>query len=162
MADGMAMEGAEKRAEVLQVTEGGIRQKVKNWRKEARQVERFRKGKVMSWAWKAATNYFQLRTIQGALQAWRFQIGKAEVSECRHCSKVAETGDHLVFACGKWEEFRKESRKKPRRGSGGIGKILIAAAESSRRRMQRESSLYETWLLSLCQRSGYAVGVDNR
>ena len=46
----MAKAGAEKRADVLQVTEGGIRQKVKRWRREARQVEGFGKGKVMSWA----------------------------------------------------------------------------------------------------------------
>ena len=68
MADGRA-EGAEKRAEVLQITEGGIRQKVKRWRKEARQVEVFGKGKVMFWARKTATNYSQLGINKGAFQA---------------------------------------------------------------------------------------------
>ena len=26
----------------------------------------------------------------------------------RHCGSAVETGDHLVFACNKWEELRKE------------------------------------------------------
>src|SRR5258705_118333 len=58
--------------------------------------------KVMSWARRPVTNYSQLRTNKGALQAWRFKIGKG------HCGLAAETGDHLVFACENWEEFRKE------------------------------------------------------
>ena len=62
----------------------------------------------MSWARRPVTSYSQLRTNKGALQAWRFKIGKAEDPKCRHCGLAAETGDHLVFACEKWEEFRKE------------------------------------------------------
>ena len=49
MVDRMAKKGAEKGAEILQVTEGGIRQKVKSWRKEERQVAGFGKGKAVSW-----------------------------------------------------------------------------------------------------------------
>ena len=52
----MAKKGAEMRADVVQVTEGGIRQKIKKWRREVRQVEGFGKGKVMSWARRTATN----------------------------------------------------------------------------------------------------------
>ena len=73
-ADEMAKTGAEKRVNVLQVTEGGIRQKIKRWRKEAIQVEGFGRGKVLSWARRTATNYSQLRANKGALQAWRFKI----------------------------------------------------------------------------------------
>ena len=62
-------------------------------------VEGFGKGKVMSWARRTATTYSQLRTNKGALQAWRYKIGKAESPECRHCGKAAETGDRLVFVC---------------------------------------------------------------
>ena len=36
---------------------GGIRQKIKRWRKEARQVEGFGQGKVMSWNWRMTTTY---------------------------------------------------------------------------------------------------------
>ena len=46
--DEMAKKGAEKRVDVLQVTEGGIWQKIKRWRKEVRQVEGFGRGTVMS------------------------------------------------------------------------------------------------------------------
>ena len=45
---------------------------------------------------------------QGALQAWRYKIGKAESPKCRHCGKVAETGDHLVFVCEEWKELQRE------------------------------------------------------
>ena len=48
MADNMAKKGAEKGAGTLQVTEGGIWQKGKSWRKEARQVAGFGKGKAVS------------------------------------------------------------------------------------------------------------------
>ena len=68
MADGMAKEGAEKRADVLQVTEGGIRQNIKKWRKEARQVEGFGKGKVMSWirGWLRITGQIKGLSKRGA------------------------------------------------------------------------------------------------
>ena len=45
-ADEMTNKGAEKRVDVLQLMEGGIQQKIKRWRKEARQVEGFGKGTV--------------------------------------------------------------------------------------------------------------------
>ena len=108
IADEMAKKGAQERVDVLQVTEGGVRQKVKKWRRDVRQVEGFGKGKVMSWSRRTATTYSQLRTNKGALQAWRYKIGKAESPECRHCGKAAETGDHLVFVCEEWRELRRE------------------------------------------------------
>ena len=108
IADGMAKKGAQKRVDVLQVTEGGIRQKIKKWKREVRQVKGFGKRKVMSWARRTATNYSQLRTNKGALQAWRYKIGKAESPECRQCGKAAESGDHLVFVYEEWRELRKE------------------------------------------------------
>ena len=125
IADEMAKKRAQERAETLQVTEGGIRQKIKKWRIDVRQVEGFGKGKVMSWSRRTATSYSQLRTNKGALQAWRYKIGKAESPECRHCRKAAETGiTRFLFAksggsCG--ERFG--WRRKPRRGGGVIGKI---------------------------------------
>src|SRR5258705_7584119 len=67
MADGMAKEGAERGGGSLQVTEGGICQKIKGWRKEERQVVGFGKGKVGSWNWREATKCSQLRTNKGAL-----------------------------------------------------------------------------------------------
>ena len=97
-----------------------------------------------------STNYSQFRTIKGALQAWRFKIGKAESPQCRHRGKAAETGDHLVFSCEKWEEFRKEVWVE----EDATARKLMAAG-SSRRGMPRESSLYETWLPNLCQRLSY-------
>ena len=27
--------------------------------------------------------------------------------DCRHCGKAAETGDHLVFFCEKWDSLRR-------------------------------------------------------
>ena len=107
MADGMAKK--EEQTDTLQVTEGGIRQKIKGWRKEERQVEGFRKGKAVSWNRRQTTTYSQLRTNKGALQSWRFKIGKAEDPGCRHCGEgLAETGDHITFECTKWEDLRKE------------------------------------------------------
>ena len=49
MADRMAKEGAGKDADILQVTEGGIRQEIKGWRREERQVVGFGKGRAVSW-----------------------------------------------------------------------------------------------------------------
>ena len=63
----MAKAGTEKRAYMLQVTEGGIRQKIERWGTEARQVEGFGKGKVMSLGRRMTTTYSQLRTNKGAL-----------------------------------------------------------------------------------------------
>ena len=69
MADGMAKKGAKKGAEILQVTEGGIRQKVKGWRKEERQVVGYGKGKAVSWDRRQMTTYSHLRTNKKALQS---------------------------------------------------------------------------------------------
>ena len=72
----MAKAGAERSSEMLQVTEGGIRQKIKMWRQkikmwryEVREVKGYGKGKATSWARSTTTNYSQLRTNRGALQA---------------------------------------------------------------------------------------------
>ena len=45
IADEMAKKGARERVDVFQVTEGGIRQKIKKWRRDVRQVEGFGKEK---------------------------------------------------------------------------------------------------------------------
>ena len=109
MADGMAKKGAEKGADTLQVTEGGIRQKTKRGRKKERQVVGFGKGKAVSWNQRQTTTYSQLRTNKGALQSWKYKIGKAEDPGCRHCREGrAETGDHIMFECRKWESLRRE------------------------------------------------------
>ena len=47
-ADNMVRAGAAKKSDVLQVTEGGIRQKIKGWRKEARVVNGYGRGSVLS------------------------------------------------------------------------------------------------------------------
>ena len=102
MMDGMVKEGAEKNAEALQVTEGGIRQKIKGWRREERQVPGFGKRKAVSWNRRQTTTYSQLRTNKGALQSWKHRIGKADDSGCRYCEEgKAETGDHIMFECRK-------------------------------------------------------------
>ena len=69
MADGMAKEGAEMGARILQVTEEGIRQKIKGWRREERQVVGFGKGKAVSWNRRQTTTYSQLRNNKGVLQS---------------------------------------------------------------------------------------------
>ena len=58
------------------MTEGGIRQKVKEWKREAKQAIGYGKGKVMSWGLKAVSTYTQLRTNRGALRVWKFKIGR--------------------------------------------------------------------------------------
>ena len=93
--------------------------------------EGFGKGKVMSWT-RTATNYSQLRTNKGALQAWRFKIGKAEGPGCRYCGNAVETRDHLVLRARNGGSCVKRSEK-PRRRGGGIGKISTAATRSSTR-----------------------------
>ena len=109
MADGMAKKGAERGAETLQMTEGGIRQKVKGWRKEERQAVGFGKGKAVSWNRRQPTTYSQLRTNKGALQSWKHKIGKAADPGCRYCEEdKAETGDHIVFECKKWDNLRRK------------------------------------------------------
>ena len=96
-ADEIAKKGPEKRVDVLQVTEGGIRQKIKRWRKEARQVEGFGKGKVM------ATNYSgQIKGPfkRGASRSEKQKVLSADIAR----GKATETRNHLVFSCEKWEE----------------------------------------------------------
>ena len=108
-ADKMVKKGAEKGAETLQVTEGGIRQKGKSWRKEERQVAGFGKGKAVSWNRRQTTTYSQLRTNKGALQSWKFKLGKVEDPRCRYCEDdEAETGDHIMFGCKKWDNLRRK------------------------------------------------------
>ena len=85
----------------------------------------------------------QLRTNKGALQAWKVKIGKAEDTQCRHCGKAVETGDHLVFTCKKWDTLRKEVWIE-QEGTGVIGRIWTAAARLLMRRMRMARSLYET------------------
>ena len=71
-------------------------------------VNGYGRGRVTSWARRVTTVYSQLRTNKGALQAWKFKLGKVEDPQCRYCGKAVETGDHLVFACEKWDTLRKE------------------------------------------------------
>ena len=142
MADRMAKKGAVKGAEILQVTKGGIRQKVNNWRKEERQVPGFGKGKVVSWSRGQTTTYSQLRTNKGALQSWKHRIGRAEDPRCRYCKdSEAETGDYIIFRCKKWDNLRKKVWN-TRCGVGRAGRTWTAATGQSRRRMRRGSGLH--------------------
>ena len=69
----------------------------------------FGKGKAVSWNRRQTTTYSQLRTNKGALQSWRYKIGKAEDPGCRHCGEGGEeTGDHIMFECRKWEDLWRE------------------------------------------------------
>ena len=96
-------------ADLLQVTEGGIRQKIKGWGRGERQVAGFGKGKAVSWNRRQTTTYSQLRTNKGALQSWKHRLGKAEDSRCRYCEEgKAEAGDHIMFECMKWENLRRK------------------------------------------------------
>ena len=105
----MAKEGAGKGARTLQVTEGGVRQKVKGWRREERQVVGFGKGKAVSWNWRQTTTYSQLWTNKGALQSWKHRIGKAGDSGCRHCEEgKPEMGDYIMFECRKWDNLQRK------------------------------------------------------
>ena len=105
MADRQARKGAGMKTQGGQVTEGGIRQKVKECRREAGQAIGYGKGKVMSWG---RCTYTQLRTNRGALRACKFKIGKDDSPQCRHCGEGDETGDHLMFACKKWKKLRRK------------------------------------------------------
>ena len=89
----------------------------------------------------------QLTTNTGALQAWRFKIGKVEDPECRHCGLAAETGDHLVLPMrsGRNSAKRSGSKRKPRRGSDGTGNISAVVTGLSKRRMQKACLRCEIW-----------------
>jgi len=102
-ADEMARAGAAKDSGG-EITEGGIKQRQKEVRKANRTKEGYRC--VTDWDRKTATTYTHLRTNRGNLMVWRKMIGKAEDDTCRKCGMGQETGDHVVFECGGWEELR--------------------------------------------------------
>src|SRR5258706_9698139 len=97
--------------------EGWFGQMVKGWRGEVRQVVGFGEGRVMSWGRKAVSTYTHLRTKKGALRGWKYKIGKDDSPQCRHCGEGEETGDHLMFTCGKWKDLREEVWIKEEAGS---------------------------------------------
>ena len=90
------------------LTEGGVRQWVKQLRQDSRGTDSagFGKGRVMDWGRKACSTFTQLRTGKGGMASWLFRIGKKESKSCL-CGHEEETGDHIMFSCPRWQEFRK-------------------------------------------------------
>ncbi|KAF8449718.1 hypothetical protein BDZ91DRAFT_802972 [Kalaharituber pfeilii] len=90
-----------KKGTVMQGKEGaagsGVRQRVKAWRKEKREVEGFGGGKVMEWNRIAVSNFTAWRLKRGRCAVWLKRIGAAESDKCR-CGEV-QTGEHLAFRC---------------------------------------------------------------
>ena len=87
-----------------EITEGGIRQRIRETRKDNRIREGLRC--ITGWDRVTATTYVHLRTNKGNLQSWRYRIGKADSPMCRFCNLGEETGDHVVFECRHWEGWR--------------------------------------------------------
>ena len=102
-ADNAAKEGTTKDTQG-EITEGGLRQDLKELRKANRSEEGFLC--VSGWDRHSATTYSQLRTGKGNLQSWKYLIGKADSPLCRFCNLEEETGEHIVFSCPRWESLR--------------------------------------------------------
>ena len=62
------------------ITEGGVKQLWSDARRRAREISGYGKGKFARWDRHSLTNYTQLRTNKGNLQAWRYKIGKASLT----------------------------------------------------------------------------------
>ena len=73
---------------------------MKEWRREARQVIGYRKGKVMSWGRKAVSAYTLLRTNKGALRAWKFKIGKDDSPSAGTAGRGMRPGT-IWFLCAR-------------------------------------------------------------
>ncbi|KAF8451473.1 hypothetical protein BDZ91DRAFT_802698 [Kalaharituber pfeilii] len=86
-------------------TGSGVRQRVKAWRKERREVEGSGKGKVMEWNRTAVSNFTAMRLERGRCGVWLKRIGAAESEKCS-CGEV-QTGEHLAFQCSQ-RRFRPE------------------------------------------------------
>jgi hypothetical protein len=89
------------------ITEGGIKQALREQRKACRNILGFGQGKIVNWNWRAATNYTHCRTNAGNLQRFRHLIGKADSPNCRFCSQSeVESGEHIVFKCPEAQGIR--------------------------------------------------------
>ena len=87
-----------------EVTEGGVTQAMRELRKENRRADGILC--VADWDRHAATTYSHLRTGKRDLQTWRFRLGKGTSPICKNCGTTEETGEHIVFQCPKWEDWR--------------------------------------------------------
>ena len=109
-ADVLAKKGTKWRlpSQRSSVTEGGVRQ----WVKQIRQVSRgadmtgYGRGRVIDWGRRACSNFSQLRTGKGGMASWLFHIGKRDCPKCL-CGHAEETGEHIMFSCPRWLEWRK-------------------------------------------------------
>ena len=90
------------------VTEGGLRQHIKQIRAHSRgqDLPGYGKGRVLDWNRKATTTYTHLRTNKGPMRAWLNKIGKVDSPTCS-CGEADQTGDHVMFSCKEWKHVRK-------------------------------------------------------
>ncbi|KAF8460758.1 hypothetical protein BDZ91DRAFT_798640 [Kalaharituber pfeilii] len=122
-ADGWTKKGTmEKGREVA--TGSGVRQRIKAWRKEKREIEGFGGGKVMEWSRVATSNFTALPLERGRCAIWLKKLGVAESDRCR-CGEV-QTGEHLAFRCRsqknrpegfeRWSDMGKNWKRKAENG----------------------------------------------
>ena len=93
------------------VTEGGVKQKVSEQRREEQSQKGWGLGKIPGWGRRAATWYIYMRTDRGPVGKWKKCIGKTEDDNWEKF-RVQETGWHLVFEC----PLNKEARETKIRG----------------------------------------------
>ncbi|KAF8446880.1 hypothetical protein BDZ91DRAFT_752683, partial [Kalaharituber pfeilii] len=89
----------------------GVRQRVKAWRKEKREVEGFGGGKVMEWSRGATSHFTALRLERGRCARWLKKLGVAESDRCR-CGQV-QTGEN-------GEMWRTTGKGQQRMGRSGM------------------------------------------
>ena len=123
LADVHAKRAAEAMEDRKTVTAGGIRQRVKQERKEWREEESYGKGRRVGWDRRAMSNFTQLRTGKGPFRSWLHRIRQRESARCAHCRTEDETGDHIVFGLPAPGLTRAAAKTHPaRRGLGGPGR----------------------------------------
>ena len=90
------------------VTEGGLKQYIKQTRAHSRGQDQpgYGKGRVLDWNRKATTTYTHLRTNKGPIRSWLNKIGRADSPTCS-CGEGDQTGDHVMFNCKEWKHVRK-------------------------------------------------------
>ncbi|KAF8446681.1 hypothetical protein BDZ91DRAFT_803459 [Kalaharituber pfeilii] len=89
-------------------TGSGVRQRVKAWRKEKREVEGFGGGKVMEWNRIAVSNFTALRLERGSAGAGRCKPGSTSLSD-------AETR-RTVQKAERWGDMEKNWKRKAENG----------------------------------------------
>ena len=98
-ADKLVKEATDEEALIVEITEGGLKQKWKAIRASERAVVGFGGGRISKLSRAAEVMYAHLSTNKGNLQRWRFIIGRSESEECRGCGKGPENGSHVAIGC---------------------------------------------------------------